>query len=274
MGYTKLFSTIVTSSIWTADDATRIVWITMLAISDKNGEIHASIPGLARLAGVSLEACEKAITTFLSPDAYSRTKEDEGRRLEVIDGGWMLLNHAKYRRMASDEERKEQAAVRQQRFRDRHAQNNAPVTPPSRKNNGKESKVTTESRQKSHTDTEAEADSNTEVPEVQKQSKPEGKGTQAELEAYAVEIGLPASDGTAMFDHWTANGWKNGRTPSKCWKAGMRKWKGQGWMPSQKLIHNGSKPRNQAYQGGASATAGKTADQVGNLFGEQQHDEA
>ena len=270
MGYTKLFSTIVTSSIWTADDATRIVWITMLAISDKNGEIHAAIPGLARLAGVSLEACEKAVLTFLSPDPYSRTKEDEGRRLEVIDGGWLLINHAKYRRMASDEERKEQSAIRQQRFRDRHAKNNSPVTPPSRNNNGKESIVTQESRQKSHS--EAKADSHTKaVPEVQKPAKSEGKGTQLELEAYAVEIGLPASDGTAMFDHWTANGWKNGSTASKCWRAGMRKWKGQGWMPSQKVIHNG-KPRNQAYQGGASATAGKTADQIGNLFGEQ-HDE-
>lgn len=31
--------------------------------------------------------------------------------------------------------------------------------------------------------------------------------------------------------------------------------------------HNG-KPRHQAYQGGESATAGKTADQVGNLFGD------
>jgi len=36
--------------------------------------------------------------------------------------------------------------------------------------------------------------------------------------------------------------------------------------------HHNGKPRNQAYQGGASATAGKTADQIGNLFGEQ-HDE-
>jgi hypothetical protein len=61
-----------------------------------------------------------------------------------------------------------------------------------------------------------------------------GKGTQAELEAYAIELGLPASDGTAMFDHWTANGWRNGSSASKCWKAGMRKWKSQGWMPSQK----------------------------------------
>jgi hypothetical protein len=159
MAYTKLFSTIVTSSIWVEDDATRIVWITLLALSNKDGEIMAAIPGLARMAGVSVEACEKAIQTFLSPDPYSRTKDEGGRRLEVIDGGWALINHAKYRRMASDEERKEQSAIRQKRFRDRVTNNNAPVTHPSRQHNAESEIVTRESRQNSHTDTEANTDS-------------------------------------------------------------------------------------------------------------------
>lgn len=165
MAYTKLFSTIVTSSIWSEDDATRIVWITMLALSNKDGEIMAAVPGLARLAGVSVEACQKAIDKFLGPDPYSRTKEEEGRRLEVIDGGWSLLNHAKYRRMASDEERKEQSAIRQQRFRDRAAKNNAPVTQPSHASNEESAKVTEESRQISHTDADSDtkADSNSDA---------------------------------------------------------------------------------------------------------------
>lgn len=64
--------------------------------------------------------------------------------------------------------------------------------------------------------------------------KTNGIGTLEELRAYAVEIGLPASDGESMFDHWQSNGWKNGKLPSKDWKAGIRKWKGQGWLPSQK----------------------------------------
>lgn len=119
--YTKLFNSIVTSTIWTEDDKTRIVWITMLALADQNGEVHASIPGLARLAGVSLEDAEKAIEKFLSPDAYSRTPDNEGRRIACIDGGWELLNHSKYRRMASAADQKEATARRQKRFRDRNA---------------------------------------------------------------------------------------------------------------------------------------------------------
>ncbi len=64
-----------------------------------------------------------------------------------------------------------------------------------------------------------------------------GRGTQAELEAYAVQIGLPASDGASMFNHWEANGWMNGQNAIKDWRAGLRKWRDQGWLPSQKVIH-------------------------------------
>ena len=63
------------------------------------------------------------------------------------------------------------------------------------------------------------------------------RGTQAELEAYAVQIGLPASDGASMFNHWEANGWMNGPHSIKDWRAGLRKWRDQGWLPSQKVIH-------------------------------------
>lgn len=124
MAYTKLFNSIITSTIWSEDDQTRIVWITMLAIADKNGEVQGSIPGLARIAGVPVEACRAAITKFLSPDIDSRTKDDEGRRIDVIDGGWHLLNHGKYRDLASDADRAEKAAIRQARHREKVKRNN------------------------------------------------------------------------------------------------------------------------------------------------------
>ena len=123
MAYTKLFSHIVTSSIWTEDDQTRIIWITMMALADKRGEVMASVPGLARVAGVPIPAVEKALDKFLSPDEYSRTPDEQGRRIEKIDGGWSLINHAKHRRMASVEEQKERNAERQRKFRERQDRN-------------------------------------------------------------------------------------------------------------------------------------------------------
>ena len=119
MSYAKLFTSILQSSLWAEDSETKIVWITMLALSDRHGEVQASIPGLARTAGVSLESCQRAITKFLAPDEYSRTSDLDGRRIEVIDGGWALVNHAKYRRMASKADASEKHAARQARYRER-----------------------------------------------------------------------------------------------------------------------------------------------------------
>ena len=126
--YTKLFQSIVTSSIWSEDDKTRILWVTMLAIADKHGEVHASIPGLARLAGIPIPDTERALKKLLSPDEYSRTKDLDGVRIVEIDGGWELVNHGKYRRMASKEDAQEANRIRQQRWKNRK-KGNAPVTP-------------------------------------------------------------------------------------------------------------------------------------------------
>jgi len=98
------------------------------------------------------------------------------------------------------------------------------------------------------------------------ESAERGRGTREELEAFAVEIGQPASDGSAMFDHWSANGWKNGGNASKDWRAGMRNWKAQGWLASQKRTNatHGHKPRHQAYDASAQ-TAGRTAEEIGTF---------
>ena len=99
-GYTPLFNEIVTSSIWNESNPTRVVWITMLALADKDGVVNASVSGLAPVARVTLEECEKAIEVLSSPDKYSRSKEHDGRRVLEIDGGFQVLNHKKYREKA------------------------------------------------------------------------------------------------------------------------------------------------------------------------------
>ena len=104
--YVKLFNKILTSSIWDADDKTRLVWITMLAMTDENGVVLSTVNGIAVQARVDKQAALNAIASFLAPDPESRTKEYGGRRLEVVDGGWRLLNHGKYREMMSVEHRR------------------------------------------------------------------------------------------------------------------------------------------------------------------------
>jgi len=119
-GFTKLFSDIIDSTVWREDLATKVVWVTMLAKADKNGIVRSSIPGLADAARVSLPECLEALAKFLGPDAYSRTKDFEGRRIMETDGGWILLNYQKYRKLKDEEETRIATAERVKKFREKH----------------------------------------------------------------------------------------------------------------------------------------------------------
>jgi hypothetical protein len=109
-GYTKLFGSIVASTIWDEDPWTKIIWITMLAMSNADGTVEGSIPGLAHLARVGIPETEAALKKLLAPDPHSRTKEHEGRRIATIDGGWLILNRTKYREKMNEDERREYKA--------------------------------------------------------------------------------------------------------------------------------------------------------------------
>lgn len=99
-GWTKLFSSIVTSSIWCEDDKTFRVWIALLALSDREGIVEGSLPGIASLCRLSLEETKTALDKLSAPDIHSRSQEFSGRRIEAIEGGWKVLNYEKYRQKA------------------------------------------------------------------------------------------------------------------------------------------------------------------------------
>lgn len=103
-GFVKLYGTILTSSIWLENDATLRLWIAMLALCDKRGQVAGSVGGLAHTSRLTREKCEAALAVLSSPDADSRTTANEGRRIEKIDGGWQVLNHQLYRDQRSYDE--------------------------------------------------------------------------------------------------------------------------------------------------------------------------
>jgi hypothetical protein len=96
-GYTKLFSSILTSSIWIEDDSTLRVWIALLALSDARGFAEGAVPGLASLCRMPIADTMTALAKLSDPDPYSRTPGNEGRRIAAGDGGWWILNYLKYR---------------------------------------------------------------------------------------------------------------------------------------------------------------------------------
>lgn len=128
-GYTKLFSSIVSSTVWNEDDGTRLLWVTMLAICDGDGLVEASVPGLAHQARISVDKARAGLKKLESPDPDSRTPDNEGRRVEKVNGGWRILNYEMYREKRSPDELREKSRLRTQRWRERHKLCNVTVTP-------------------------------------------------------------------------------------------------------------------------------------------------
>tara|TARA_R110002110_G_scaffold74841_4_gene197875 strand:+ start:498 stop:1313 length:816 start_codon:yes stop_codon:yes gene_type:complete len=115
-GWTKLDSAIVHSSIWGEDHTTRLLWITLLAMVTKDGIVSSSVGGLAHAARITRDECLAGLKILSGPDPDSRDGTT-GERIEQVDGGWLLLNHANYRDTQTREQKANAARVR--RYRDK-----------------------------------------------------------------------------------------------------------------------------------------------------------
>lgn len=118
-GFTLLWSKILDSSIWMETKETRLVWITMLAMKDADGMVHAARTALAYRARVSEKECAEALKVLMAPDPHSTTADNEGRRIVEIPGGWQILNNDLYRfsTEAKREFWKQQKAEQRQRLK-------------------------------------------------------------------------------------------------------------------------------------------------------------
>lgn len=128
--YSKLFSSILDSSIWLEEDSTRIVWLTLLAAKDGEGFARfAAVDNLARRANVSIEKTEIAVGILEAPDRKSSNQDNDGRRIERVPGGWVVLNAQIYDGMVrrDDERRATRDRVAKHREKKRAANGSAPT---------------------------------------------------------------------------------------------------------------------------------------------------
>ena len=131
--YNKLFTKILDSSVWMEETATRIVWITFIAAMDEDGFVQlAGIENVAHRARVTVQEAEAALLALESPDTKAPGQPNDGRRVERVPGGWMVVNSEKYRLLVSRAIEKEQTRIRVAKYRANKKSNaacNAPVTP-------------------------------------------------------------------------------------------------------------------------------------------------
>ena len=125
--------------------------------------------------------------------------EHDGRRIEDVDGGWLVLNHDKWRAKMNMDERREYLRVKQQEHR---ARVNKSVNIRKQK-----STPSTHTYSDAYTDTK----NNTARPTI------------ADAIAYGSEVGMAKEQVESWFDHFESNGWKvGGKAPMKDWKAAIR----------------------------------------------------
>jgi len=127
--YNKIFTKILDSSIWLEPTPTRIVWITLIAAMDENGFCaFAAVGNVAGRARVTEAEARAALDVLEKPDPESSDQDNEGRRIERVPGGWIVLNAPKYRALVTRVNIQEKTKERVRRFREKKRSGNAPVT--------------------------------------------------------------------------------------------------------------------------------------------------
>lgn len=125
--YAKVFYQIFESSI-AEDYLVRHVFMDLLVLADDDGVIDKTEQAIARITNVPLDIVQVAIRRLSAPDPQSRSSEEDGRRLILIDDhrtwGWRIVNYAKYRAIRDEEARRisNRSYKREQRARDKTRQ--------------------------------------------------------------------------------------------------------------------------------------------------------
>ena len=184
------------------------IWFEMLCLMHESPErgklvMHngEAIPeeGLARLLGLDNQTLNQSLTTLL---AYGVAKQEPETKV--------IFN----KRMVNDEK------LRQIRKEAGKLGGN-----PQLKKKKVKQKTTTKVKQSPTPSSSSSSSSSA--------SSSKGKCTLNEILDFCMEIGVSKIDGEALFHKWEGSGWMNGKNPIKDWKATIRSWRKQGYLPTQ-----------------------------------------
>ena len=120
--YGKIFDSMYDGTI--AEDWRALVTFQQLIVlCDADGIIDMTPGAIARRTGIPIEHIKAGIEILENPDPYSRTPDQEGRRIVRMDDhkpwGWYLVNHAKYKSLQDSDEVRRQNRERKRKQRER-----------------------------------------------------------------------------------------------------------------------------------------------------------
>ncbi len=111
---------IVDSSLWSEPDYVCKIFVTMLALKDADDVCRINAYQLAQRSRKTEQEVLDALRILSSPDSKRiEPQEFDGRRIQMHEDGWTILNGPKYREMMSIEMKRARDRRSQQAKRDR-----------------------------------------------------------------------------------------------------------------------------------------------------------
>lgn len=196
--FAPVFSKIVNSSLWDEDDSVVKIFLTMIAVKDRDHVVRLSAYNIARMARKTEEEVLAALRVLSEPDKNRlEPQPHDGRRIQRVEddlgGGWLILNGEKYHQLMLAVFRRAKNA---EQMRERRRLEKLGLLPKSKPDEPS-------------------------VPATNHRFTPP---TPEEASAYADEIKLPQEERLKFLDFYGSKGWKVGKSPMKDWKAAMRNW--------------------------------------------------
>jgi len=88
----------------------------LIVLADREGVVDMTNWAISNLTTIPLDIIDKGLEALSKPDPHSRSKEEEGRRIVLLDPsrqwGWRLVNYKYYAGLASKEDKREKDAIR------------------------------------------------------------------------------------------------------------------------------------------------------------------
>ena len=215
--YGKIFDSIYDGTL--AEDWRALVTFQQLIVlCDADGMVDMTPQSIARRTGIPIEHIIAGIEVLEKSDKYSRTPDEDGRRIELIDShrpwGWHIINHEKYKNMRDADTIRAQTRERVRKHRE------------------KKRTVTHCNDKKRHIDKETDININT---KIKTRASPFVPPTINQVKEYCDERKNNV-DPQDFIDHYETNGWIRGKTKIKSWKACIRTWEKQNPKASVKSI--------------------------------------
>lgn len=107
MSYSPLFDKIVDSSLWLEEDFVVKVFLTMIAKQDADHVVRADAFMIGQWSKKGEAEALRALAILEAPDTKRIVPQPyEGRRVQRVEGGWLLLNGAHYQELMQQANRR------------------------------------------------------------------------------------------------------------------------------------------------------------------------